>query len=140
MILKRIVWIISMLGVVHKLRWQVFGIFWPPIPLRLHFLPYKSWHFLTTYPPLLVNALFDYLPTSFCKRTLWTTPLVLLLKEIVPRATIMIWCFAVICRTFNTFFCTTILSYFLWVFFRVSGWQWYFVWKIVLTCCEKILL
>ena len=71
------------------------------------------------------------LPTSSCKRSLWTTPLVLLLKEIVPRATIMIWCFAVICRTFNTFFCTTILSNFLWVFFRVSGWQWYFVWKIV---------
>jgi len=34
-------------GVVHKLRWQVFGFSWPPKPglptsLRLNFLPYKS--------------------------------------------------------------------------------------------------
>ena len=30
--------------------------FWQPTLLRLHFLPYKSWHFLTTYPPLLINV------------------------------------------------------------------------------------
>ena len=31
------------LGVVHKLRWQDFGFFWPPTPLRWHFLPYECW-------------------------------------------------------------------------------------------------
>ena len=31
------------LGVVHKLRWQEFGIFWPPTPLCWHFLWYKCW-------------------------------------------------------------------------------------------------
>ena len=31
------------LGSIHKLHWQVFGLFWPPIPLRWHFLPYKRW-------------------------------------------------------------------------------------------------
>ena len=29
--------------------------FWPPTSLCLHFLPYESWHFLTTYPLVLVN-------------------------------------------------------------------------------------
>ena len=57
-------------------------------------------------------------------------PLLLLLKEIVPRATIMIWCFAVICRTFNTFFCTTILSNLLWVFFPS-------VWLTMVFCLEN---
>ena len=45
-------------GLLYKLRWQVFDFFWPPIPLRWHFLPYtltKSWHFWTIYsPPLLL--------------------------------------------------------------------------------------
>jgi hypothetical protein len=44
------------LGDVHKLLWQVFGFFWPPTPLRWHFLPYKTWHFWTTSPPLLLNV------------------------------------------------------------------------------------
>ena len=44
------------LGFIQKLCWQVFGFFWLPNPLRLHFLPYKNWHFLTNYPPLLVNG------------------------------------------------------------------------------------
>ena len=51
----------SKIGVVHKLRWQVFGFFGPPIPPRLYFLPYKSWP--TKYPP-----------TSSCELSLWTTP------------------------------------------------------------------
>ena len=29
--------------VVHKLRRQDFGFFWPPIPLPWHFLPYECW-------------------------------------------------------------------------------------------------
>ena len=29
-------------GVIHKLRWQFFGFFWPPTPLRWHFLTDKS--------------------------------------------------------------------------------------------------
>ena len=37
-----------------------FCFFLPPTPLRLHFLPYKSWHFLTTYPPLLVNVVCEW--------------------------------------------------------------------------------
>ena len=39
----------SLLGSVHKLRWQVFGFFWLPM-LTL------SRHFWTIYPPLLVNV------------------------------------------------------------------------------------
>ena len=42
-----------------------FVFFWPPTPLRLHFLWYKSLQkvgFLTTYPP------------SSCKRSLWMAP------------------------------------------------------------------
>ena len=31
------------LGVVHKLRWQDFGFFWPPTPLGWHFLWYERW-------------------------------------------------------------------------------------------------
>ena len=38
---------------IHKLRWQVFGFVWPPTPLCWQFRPYESWHFWTTYPPLL---------------------------------------------------------------------------------------
>ena len=30
-------------GGVHKLCWQIFGLFWPPTPLRWYFLPYKPW-------------------------------------------------------------------------------------------------
>ena len=40
------------LGVVHKLRWHVFG-FLTTYILRLHFLPYKVWYFWTPYQPLL---------------------------------------------------------------------------------------
>ena len=43
-----------------------FCLFWTPTPLRWHFLPYKSWQNLT---------FLNYLPTSSCKRSLWTTPL-----------------------------------------------------------------
>ena len=39
--------------------------FWPPTPLRWHFLPYKRWQKV---------KIFDYLPTSFCQRSLWTPP------------------------------------------------------------------
>ena len=35
------------LGVIHKQCWQVFGFFWPPTHLCLHFLPYKNSHLLT---------------------------------------------------------------------------------------------
>ena len=33
-----------------------FVLFWPPYPLRVHFLWYKKSLFLTTYPPPLVNV------------------------------------------------------------------------------------
>ena len=46
----------------QKLR---FGFFWPPTPLRLHFLWYKS---------LQKVNFFDHLPTSSRKRSLWTAP------------------------------------------------------------------
>ena len=42
-----------------------FGFFWPPTPLCLHFLRYKS---------LQEVDFFDHLPPSSCKRSLWTTP------------------------------------------------------------------
>ena len=44
------------LGAVQKLRWQIFGFFWPPNPLRWQFLPDKSWHFWTIYPFLFENV------------------------------------------------------------------------------------
>ena len=53
------------LGCVHKLRRQDFGFFWPPTPLRWHFLWYECWQKWT---------FLDHLPTSSCKRSLWTTP------------------------------------------------------------------
>ena len=49
---------------VHKLRWQVFGFFWPPTALQWQFLPYKSSHFWTTYPTFLVKVV--------CERPLGT--------------------------------------------------------------------
>ena len=42
-----------------------FVFFWPPNPLRLHFLWYKS---------LQKVNFFDHLPPSSCKRSLWTPP------------------------------------------------------------------
>jgi len=42
-----------------------FGFFWPPTPLRLHFLWNKSLQKLN---------FFDQLPLSSCKRSLWMTP------------------------------------------------------------------
>ena len=42
-----------------------FGFFWPPTPLRLHFLWYKS---------LQKVHFFDHLPPFSCKRSLWTSP------------------------------------------------------------------
>ena len=42
-----------------------FDFFWPPTPLRLHFLWYES---------LQKVNFFDHLPPSSCKRSLWTTP------------------------------------------------------------------
>ena len=42
-----------------------FGFFWPPTPLCLHFLWYKS---------LQKVDFFDHLPPSSCKRSLWTAP------------------------------------------------------------------
>ena len=50
-----------------------FGFFWPPIPLRLHFLCYKC----------LKRADFFYnLPPFSCKRSLWTPPYIILAKVI----------------------------------------------------------
>ena len=42
-----------------------FGFFWPPTPLRLHFLWYES---------LQKVDFFDHLPPSSCKRSLWMAP------------------------------------------------------------------
>ena len=42
-----------------------FGFFWPPTPLRLHFLWYKC---------LQKVDFLDHLPPSSCKRSLWTPP------------------------------------------------------------------
>ena len=42
-----------------------FDYFWPPTPLRLDFLWYKS---------LQKVYFFDHLPPSSCKRSLWTPP------------------------------------------------------------------
>ena len=42
-----------------------FVFFWPPTPLRLHFLRHKS---------LQKVDFFDHLPPSSCKRSLWTAP------------------------------------------------------------------
>ena len=42
-----------------------FGFFWPPTPLRLHFLLYKG---------LQKVNFFDHLPPSSCKCSLWTAP------------------------------------------------------------------
>ncbi len=42
-----------------------FGFFWPPTPLRLHFLWYKS---------LQKVNFFDHLPPSSCKHSLWKAP------------------------------------------------------------------
>ena len=64
-------------GILKILRWSFwirgrsqttftrFGFFWPPTPLRLHFLWYKS---------LQKVNFFDHLPPSSCKRSLWTAP------------------------------------------------------------------
>ena len=51
--------------VVHKLRLQDFGFFWPPTPLRLHFLWYEC---------LQKVDILDHLPTESCKHSLWTPP------------------------------------------------------------------
>ena len=50
---------------IQKLRWQSFGFFWPPSPLCWQFLPYESWHFWTTYPPLLVNVVCERPLTAY---------------------------------------------------------------------------
>ena len=42
-----------------------FGFFWPPTPLRLHFLWYKSFKKVD---------FFHHLPPSSCKGSLWTAP------------------------------------------------------------------
>ena len=49
-----------------------FVFFWPPTPLRLHFLWYKS---------LQKVRFFDHLPPSSCKRSLWTAPKMLALYQ-----------------------------------------------------------
>ena len=36
---------------VHKLRLQDFDFFWPPTPLRLHFLWYKRWQKADIFGP-----------------------------------------------------------------------------------------
>ena len=51
------------LGVVHKLRWRNFGFSWPPcVDIFYGINVDKKWTFL------------DHLPTSSCKRSLWTAP------------------------------------------------------------------
>ena len=40
-----------MQGVVHKLRWQDFGFFWPPTPLRWQFLRYERWQKVDIFGP-----------------------------------------------------------------------------------------
>ena len=55
----------SYLGVVHKLRWQVFGFFDHQshcVDIFNGMIIEKKWPFM------------DHLPTSSCKRSLWTTP------------------------------------------------------------------
>ena len=52
-----------------------FGFFWPPTPLRWHFLWYKRW------PKV---DIFDHLPPSSCKYSLWTTPWVGIWFTVVP--------------------------------------------------------
>ena len=60
------------LGVVQKLRWQDFGIFWPPTYPWLTFLK----DFLSYY---VVKSTYRWhfpyhLPTSSCQRSFWMTP------------------------------------------------------------------
>ena len=61
---KQIIMQLLTLGVVHKLRWQDFGFFWPPTPSVdiFHGMNIdKKWTFLY------------HLPIMSCKRRLWTT-------------------------------------------------------------------
>ena len=56
--------------ILQYLGWKLstftrFFFFWPPTPLCLHFLWYKSSQKID---------FFDHLPPSSCKRSLWTTP------------------------------------------------------------------
>ena len=51
---------------VHKLRWQVFGFFWPPTSFVYNLYLGKA-------------AIFDYLPTSSCKLSFLTTPYLLVI-------------------------------------------------------------
>ena len=67
------------LGGIHKLRLQDLGFFWPPTPLRLHFIWYKS---------LQKVNFFDHLPPSSCKRSLWTPPYT---KHVLPHSNTSSW-------------------------------------------------
>ena len=68
--------VMNCLGVVHKLSTLIS--FWLFLtPLRWHFLPYKSQHFWTTYPPPLVNVVCERplsarTPDHTNKQTIWT--------------------------------------------------------------------
>ena len=60
------------LGVVLKLRWPIFQVFWPPTYTWLTFLK----DFLSFY---VVKSMYrwhftHYLPTSSCQRSFWMTP------------------------------------------------------------------
>ena len=69
------------LGAVQKLRWQIFGFFWPPNPLRWQFLPDKSWHFWTTYPLFLVNVVCERQIELILSGVFWFFPLHAFLKK-----------------------------------------------------------
>ena len=56
-------WIFGHKSVVHKLCWQDFWVFWPPmLTISMVWTLIKSGHFWTTC----------LVPTSFCKSSLWT--------------------------------------------------------------------
>ena len=59
-------------GVVQKLRWQDFGLFWPPTYLWLTFL--KEFHAIYVVKCTLRWHFPYYLPTSSCQRSFWMTP------------------------------------------------------------------
>ena len=84
------------LGGVHKLPLQDLSFFWPPTPLRLHFLWYKS---------LQKVNFFDHLPPSSCKRSLWTAPNFILFQliEVGCNCTVDVYRYKTIESIWNSF-------------------------------------
>ena len=62
------------LGVIQKLRWQDFGLFWPPTYPWLTFL--KEFHAIYVKKCTLRWHFPYYLPTSSCQRSFWMTPII----------------------------------------------------------------